>query len=530
MLCPVFKTPCRRISKGIAFALAPLSMLFIIGVQNAHAQGGAATNNPAYVEAQKALRGNDPVNAARLFYTAVTSSEGSTKDKSEFGLAESLRKLGLNYSAAYFHARIVHQGPKNDFFRNSFEALAGINSKTPLGKASVSGLLNQKIDPLTVPAAARGFFFFYKGLDAFDKKNVPAAKAEFERVPSQSPYYGRAQYYLGVILTLTKDLDGALSAFSRVARTTDSESIQQLATLNLGRIHYEKKDFRRSLSYFAQMPRDSDLWLESLFEGAWAFFMLQKHNNALGNVHTLHSPFFANRFFPESYILNAITYLRLCRVDAVRKSLKNFQERYKPTFSDLKNLLIKYQNQSAAFFTVIARYNSQGSLKEYPSATEVIDNVSRSDAFKEAQLVVRYVDKERASIKKYGGKWEMTGLSEVLRTSLEGRKTATIHTAGEDLYDSARLLFKYLLDLSNQTQLINLDRLTSITDKFREQFGEAPAASDNTSWGEGMRPLSLKDELEYWPFEGEWWEDELGGYVYNIDSQCGAKKSEKGSK
>ena len=124
----------------------------------------------------------------------------------------------------------------------------------------------------------------------------------------------------------------------------------------------------------------------------------------------------------------------------------------------------------------------------------------------------------------------MTVLSEVLRTSLEGRKTATIHTAGEDLYDSARLLFKYLLDLSNQTQLINLDRLTSITDKFREQFGEAPAASDNTAWGEGMRPLSLKDELEYWPFEGEWWEDELGGYVYNIDSQCGAKKSEKGSK
>jgi hypothetical protein len=34
----------------------------------------------------------------------------------------------------------------------------------------------------------------------------------------------------------------------------------------------------------------------------------------------------------------------------------------------------------------------------------------------------------------------------------------------------------------------------------------------------------LNQTLEYWPFEGEYWEDELGFYVYNLDSLCRAGK------
>ncbi|MEY2987598.1 MAG: hypothetical protein RJB13_1119, partial [Pseudomonadota bacterium] len=56
-----------------------------------------------------------------------------------------------------------------------------------------------------------------------------------------------------------------------------------------------------------------------------------------------------------------------------------------------------------------------------------------------------------------------------------------------------------------------------------ESFG-----SDSSEWGEGMKELDLKRQLEFWPFEQEYWEDELGAYVYNIDSRCGGSKK-KGS-
>jgi tetratricopeptide (TPR) repeat protein len=391
---------------------------------------------------------------------------------------------------------------------------------------------------LQVPTGARGFYFFYKGLEAFDaggavsggiggERAIARAKSEFERVPTGTPYYARAQYYLGVIYTVMKEPDAALGAFSRVIRTTSSESLKELATINIARVYYERKDYRKAFSFYSQIQRDSDLWLQTLFEGAWAFFMIQKHNNTLGNIHTIHSPFFSNRFYPETYILNAVTYLRLCRFQALRDQLRKFQERYKPTFADLNNLLKKYQNNPEAYFSLISKYRSTGKMGEYNAATEVVDSVSRSDAFKEAASVARGLEREAAQLRAQGARWEMSGLADVLRTSYEARRKATVRTSGEILFTQTVQQFRYLRDLSDQTRLINLEMLSGRTDQLRQRYNPEQSSSDQTQWGEGMKPLNLKQEIEYWPFEGEYWEDELGGYVYNIDSKCGQAPSSK---
>jgi tetratricopeptide (TPR) repeat protein len=464
-------------------------------------QVGLAQQN-AYNEAQRAFKARDYVNSARLFYSIAIATQGDMKQKSEYGLAESLRRAGFPYSAAVFYSRIVAQGDRSDFFRFAMDALGDINSEFPLGRATVASVVSSKINPLQVPPGARGFFFFYKGLELFDSAGagalsggqaVTSAKSEFERVPSGSPYYARAQYYLGVIQTVLKETDGALSAFNRVLRTANSDSLRQLANMNIARVYYEKKDYRRAFSYYSQIPRDSDLWLQTLF-------------------------------FPETYILNAITYLRLCRYPALRESLRKFQERYKPTFADLNNLLKKYNKNEEAFFNLIAKYRSSGRLGEFQASTEVIDAISRSDVFKEGAQVVRNIDREQSLLRGVGTKWEVSGLSDIIRTGFENRKRATIQAAGQALFNQAVQQFRYLKDLSDQTRLINLEMYSGRTDQLRARFNSETTVTDSTQWGEGMKPLNLKQELEYWPFEGEYWEDELGGYVYNIDSKCSAPK------
>jgi hypothetical protein len=119
----------------------------------------------------------------------------------------------------------------------------------------------------------------------------------------------------------------------------------------------------------------------------------------------------------------------------------------------------------------------------------------------------------------------MSGLADVLRVSYENRRKATIRVAGEVLFAQAVQQFRYLRDLSDQTRLINLEMLSGRTDQLRARFNPEQQQNDGTSWGEGMKPLNLKSEIEYWPFEGEYWEDELGGYVYNIDSKCATAKA-----
>lgn len=509
--------------RGSLMKLWPVVFLMLVLLPGRGFGQGGGSADPSYVEAQKAFRARNYPEATRLFYLAYMGSSGSTQAKAEFGVAESLRKMGLHYGAAFFYARIVAQGPQSDLFREALSELGRINAVKPLGKASITGLMGPNINPLTVPPPARGFFFFYSGLAAFDNKDVRAARAEFGRVPASSSYYPNAQYYLGVIQTITGDADDALASFSRVLKMSTSQSIRELATMNIARIYYEKANYRRAFQYYSQIARSSDLWLQSLFEGAWAFFMIQKHNNTLGNIHTIHSPFFSSRFFPETYILQAISYLRLCRSDEVKESLRRFQERYKPTFVDLNGLLKKYDGQPSAFFNVIRQYRAVGNLGEYSEALEVIDSVSRSDAYKEAVLVVRRLEREKDKLARHSGKWEYSGLAQVLRDSYDKRVAATIKTAGQDLFGAAVQQFRYLKDLSDQTTLINYEMLGNRTDQLRAKLNQQPAPDDGTQWGEGMRPLNLKQQLEYWPFEGEYWEDELGGYVYNIDSKCGKK-------
>lgn len=489
----------------------------------------AFAQNMGIAQGKAAFGRRDFSEAARLFYAALITSQGQERAAAQLSLAESLRQLGLNYSSSYFFARAVAEGPANPFFRDSLESLGKINSQTPLGRASVISLFEKRIDPLAVPPAAQGFFFFYRGVELYDKKNMNGARAEFERVRSDSPYYPKAQYYLGTILSLYRDLDGALNAYTRGERAAAPKSdMANLLILSQARVLYEKKEYRKTFQHYSRVPRNSDLWLQSIFEGSWSFFMLQKHNNTLGNSHTVHSPFFTNRFFPESFILNAITYLRLCRYTNVKDELKKFQTRYKPTFSDLKNLLSKYQNQGSQFYSVIARYDSQRDLREFRGAAEIVDQLSRTEAFKEAQEIVNKSERERALLSRYAGRWEASGLGEILRQSLEERRKISIQAAGADLYEQAAELFNYLGDLSSQTRLINLEMLAGRTDQLRQKLVTEAMGSDNTSWGEGMKPLNLKQTIEYWPFEGEYWEDELGGYVYNIDSKCGAAKPAKG--
>lgn len=504
--------------------------LLILGTAT-QAQG---PNTAAMGQAQKAFQSGNYADAAKIFYMILASSTGQVQSQSQVGLAKSLEKLGLRQSAAYFYLRIAVKGPRELFFREAMDSLARLNAAAPLGRASIDPLFKQgkgssSIEPMSVPGSARGFYFFYKGLRDFEREKSKEAISAFNSVPSSSPYFSKARYYLGVMEVISgRNLMNGINSFDKSLRADPDPDFQEIVTLALARAYYEQKSIKRSLSYYSRIPRHSDLWLESLFEGAWAFFLIQKHNNTLGNIHTIHSPFFRMRFFPETYVLQAVTYLKLCEFGQVASSLSAFKNRYKSTFRDLNNLLSRYSHNPIGFFELIRRYRVSGRLGDFSAAAEVIDSVSRSEAYKEANSVLRQAKRERSRImSRYGGLWRDFGLLDILVNVLETKIQATTQRAGTNLFSQAVESFNYLQDLNHQTKLIQVDMVSGETDKLRAAFNREELGTDSSFWGEGMKPLDLKAQLEYWPFEGEYWEDELGGYVYNMGSKCGKADNKK---
>jgi hypothetical protein len=163
-------------------------------------------------------------------------------------------------------------------------------------------------------------------------------------------------------------------------------------------------------------------------------------------------------------------------------------------------------------------------LSRYRNAWDIVDSLSRTDRYNEAGSTIRFADRELARLSRAPVSWSGVGLTDELSDFLSKKKEAAGSGVGKALYDQAVDSYKYLMDLSNQTKMINAEMLLGKIDKLRSRLNIANQPGKKESFIGGMQPLSVGQDLEYWPFEGEYWEDELGGYVFNIGDACGKGK------
>ncbi len=482
-------------------------------------------------QAEALMVKKDYMNAAPIFYQAYSLARTQMeRSRAELGLARTLEAAGLEYSASKYFSLIARRGPGpgNPFFAESLDALGRINDRVSLGRSHVVQLFQKEVDPSQVPGKARGFYFYFKGIEAFDRKQYDKAQEFLTRVTAGSIDYPKAQFHLGVIANLNGDSARAVSAFERSiseAKGPESSFLKEQANLNLARVYYEKKDFRKSMRYYAEIPRRSDNWLQAMFESSWAFFLIQKFNNTLGNIHTLHSPFFENRFFPETYILQSITFLRLCRFTQVKKSLSEFRERYKGIFRSLSQTINENQQEPAKFYSLVKNYRVGG--RDGGDIAPILDSLSRTDTYRDASYTIAAADSETSKLSRAPSSWRSTGLIDELNDFLSKKKFAAANDSGKRMLNNARNSYSYLQDLSNQTRFINLDMQLGKIDKLRGELNVTQSNDRTVNFIGGLQELEVGQDLEYWPFEGEYWEDELGGYVYNLDSKCGASGSAK---
>ena len=466
------------------------------------------------------VKGNYRKAAARFFQVMNYPKARGDKIKSEWGLARSLQKIGFYYSASKYYSIIVRRGvsKKNIFFRKAFEQLGEINSTINLGQSHIVQLLKTRVTPSRIPGAARGFYFHYQGIEAFYDKNYSKARAAFRKVPAGSSYYTKSLFYLGILANMDKLYGRAISYFMKVKSNADTEWQQESANINIARVHYEAKRYRQALRFYAEIPRESDNWLQALFEGAWAFFLMKKYNNTLGNIHTFHSPFFINRFYPETYVLQAITFLSLCRYDNVKLSMQNFKKRYTPVFKDLRKLINRYRGDYSKFFMLIKKYR-RGSLDSYKYAHSILDSLSRRDIYKEALTTIRFSTREIDRLENASRAWLVSGLIDELKSFLAKKRSVAMNNAGVKLIRGAQESIEYLTELYNQTRFIKAELLLGKVDKLRLLL-RVTSAEKKVRFIGGMQEITMKSDLEFWPFENEYWEDELGGYVYDIVSSC----------
>jgi len=264
-----------------------------------------------------------------------------------------------------------------------------------------------------------------------------------------------------------------------------------------------------SLSYL-ELSKDSYVWPEVLFEEAWNSFYLKDYNRTLGKLVTYKAPIMRFVFNPEVEVLQALTYMELCLFDDARSVVDGFYETYQERSLAVKRFLKKY-GKNYKYFYLLAKSKRDGKEGGNSLLNQLLDSVLKDAAFLE--LVESFnigrdeIEKVKAIRNPRMRKVFISNLRESLllqRDLIGAYVRKSLHLAMDQLDKSFEGMTYIKLEVLGRA-------------KQKLYF-----ASESESRSRGnVRYIKRNEKQYFWTFNGEFWADELGDYVFSLKSECG---------
>jgi hypothetical protein len=233
---------------------------------------------------------------------------------------------------------------------------------------------------------------------------------------------------------------------------------------------------------------------------------------------TLDSPFFRDEYFPESLILKAVTYYENCRYPESNQIVEEFKKRYEPLFQELEKLTTKEQSPDNYYKQLLAIQQVPPEGKSGNLLRRIL-KVALSD--KDLQVVntsVLEIERELEKIGKQKDVFSQSKLATVLIDSLKKRR--------DELMKKAGMLTKSRLEQERDSLRVQIAQARSIVieNNTAEMDVLKKARTGEQDLGPTLLPYdwtaATDDEKHFWPYEGEYWRDELGTYEYTLTWGC----------
>lgn len=359
------------------------------------------------------------------------------------------------------------------------------------------------------------------------------AKEHFEnstryliQVEPSSAFAAKAKFLEGLLMYREKKENEALEAFKAVVRMTkpgapqEDAWLRQLAFFQLARAHFGAKQPSFSIYYYDRVQRFTYEWLEAIYESSWAEFRLGNYEKALGNLLTLHSPFFADQYFPESHILKAVVYYENCRYPEAKEILADFQKRYGPVQEELKAMTARTQAPDK-YYEALDNLRSQELAEGAAGKTQILSQILAialaDDELKKLDDSFREVDGELKGLVDVSPVFASSKLKSSLEADLGQVRSDYQKSAGravkrrlEGERDSIKNLIQQAIRIDIETDRAEQERIESTLRDIQSTPKEQE--KEFVDWAD--------DEKLVWPFNDEYWRDELGTYELTLAHSC----------
>lgn len=212
------------------------------------------------------------------------------------------------------------------------------------------------------------------------------AKTYAQKVSKASKHYPRAQFILSVAEYASNDLKGSIGTLRSLRKHMANNKVfdkelESLISINLGRMLFQMGKYKDSTVEYLKVSKSSPFWVEGLTEQAWSQLLMDDPSGAIGNMYSLHSPYFKSVYKPESYVVRTIGYLNICQYGDAYQTLNLMEQLYEPWYKDVKSYVDKTTKLTSYYKTLSDYLRGKSSNNVDGLPYQVIREIARKRNF-----------------------------------------------------------------------------------------------------------------------------------------------------
>lgn len=327
---------------------------------------------------------------------------------------------------------------------------------------------------------------------------------------------GVAHAALGMNAEAITDFHDCFRASEKQAGKVDSlmakgqiEANRDFCTAGMARVLFAAQDFKKAELTFLDISKDSFVWPQILFEEAWNSYYLKNYNRTLGKLVSYRAPVFDFIFKPEIEVLKALTYLKMCLYDDAKNTVDSFYSELLVPSQELRRFLLSKGKDYRYYYDLVADHEL-GKSMPLAIVDVILRSVRKDPAFIELKGSISGAIAEYNALRKQANGSMKANLSKNIQTVVDEYR----NTIGS--YVRSSLTGKYA-ELYTTFQGMSYIKLEVLAQRKERLYQSETAPGQKRG---DVKYIERNDKQYFWTFNGEFWADELGDYVFALRSEC----------
>lgn len=469
--------------------------------------------------------------AAILFYKASYVSQKNEKNKlaAKYYFGLTLNKLKL-YQVASFPLVSAAQGDNVGISKKAFEQIVKASDALDDKSLLYYSLKKTKVEDLA--EIGKELFFNRLGDMLLEDNKSDQALVELNKALELNPENEEALYLKGLTYIKKNDSENAIIQYEKLLKKfvdkPNTSRKKAEATIALARSHYNSKHWAEAINLYREIPKDNDLYRQTQVELTWALFRAAQFRSALSVVQSLNTPYYENFYNPEALVLRSLILLFICQADDLEKAIQLFQKNYLSTlsvintwnnsnysamdhFKEVEQTLFqlkKIQNGNLPTLKGRLPFFVLRSILEEPDIKLKVSYLNKIRIEKRS-LAVLFQGPESVGLVKFGTK--------IIDTRAKNISTEIGQMIKAQLAEKEEELSEY----ASQFEFINYELLNLKKEQAKKKANTNPESElANQINKNDKREFYIQNGYQYYPFQGEFWRDEIGNYQYVGVNRC----------